>query len=70
MVLNERQKLILDSIISEYIQLASPVSSQWIEGKYQLGISPATIRSEMKILTDEGYLIQPHTSAGRIPAYK
>jgi heat-inducible transcriptional repressor len=70
MAITERQKLILDRIIQEYIDSALPVSSQLLEKKYRLGISPATIRIEMQGLTDKGYLYQPHTSAGRIPTDK
>lgn len=49
------------------METAEPVGSQHLERKYELGISPATVRNEMVKLTSEGYLKQPHTSAGRIP---
>lgn len=65
--LTERQRALLKAIIEEYIESAEPISSEIIERKYNLGVSPATIRIEMVRLTDEGYLRQPHTSAGRIP---
>ena len=65
-----RQGQILEKITREYIRLARPVSSQLLEEKYKLGICPATIRIEMQRLTDEGYLYQPHTSAGRVPTDK
>ena len=65
--LSDRQKALLKAIIEEYIESAEPVGSEVIERKYNLGVSPATIRIEMVKLTDEGYLRQPHTSAGRIP---
>jgi len=65
--LNARQSKILKSIIEEYIETAEPVGSQTLDKKYSLGVSPATIRSEMVRLTRDGYLKQPHTSAGRIP---
>ena len=68
--ITERQADILNKIVKEYIKLVHPVSSQLIERKFHLGISPATIRIEMQKLTDEGYLSQPHTSAGRIPTDK
>ena len=68
--ITERQADILNKIVKEYIKLVHPVSSQLIERKFHLGISPATIRIEMQKLTDEGYLCQPHTSAGRVPTDK
>ena len=49
------------------METAEPVGSETLEKKYELGISPATIRNEMVKLTESGYLHQPHTSAGRIP---
>lgn len=67
MELTPRQTQILKAIIEEYITTAEPVGSQVIEKKYGLGVSPATIRNEMAILIDKGYLRQPHTSAGRVP---
>ena len=67
MDLTDRQKALLKAIIEEYIELAEPVGSEVIERKYNLGVSPATIRNEMVHLTKEGYLKQPHTSAGRVP---
>lgn len=70
MVITERQNLILDKIIEEYITLAQPVSSQGLEKKHDFGISPATIRIEMQKLTETGFLHQPHTSAGRVPTDK
>jgi transcriptional regulator of heat shock response len=70
MQITERQKLILDKLVEEYISSAQPVSSQTLEGKYSFGFSPATIRSEMYRLTEAGYLSQPHTSAGRVPSDK
>ena len=70
MVTTERQNLILDKIIEEYITSAQPVSSQGLEKKYDFGISPATIRIEMQKLADAGFVFQPHTSAGRVPTDK
>jgi heat-inducible transcriptional repressor len=67
---NERQKLILEKIIQEYINSAEPVSSKKLEEKYNFGVCPATIRNEMQRLTDFGFLFQPHTSAGRVPTDK
>ena len=65
--LTDRQKALLKAIIEEYIEFAEPVGSEVIERKYDLGVSPATIRIEMARLTDGGFLRQPHTSAGRVP---
>ena len=70
MIVTERQKEILNRIVADYIDLAQPVSSEFLEEKHHFGICPATIRIEMQKLTDGGYLIQPHTSAGRVPTDK
>lgn len=65
--LTDRQIQILKAVIEEYIETAEPVGSQTLDKKYSLGISPATIRNEMVRLTNNGFLKQPHTSAGRVP---
>ncbi|KKS98236.1 MAG: heat-inducible transcription repressor HrcA, heat-inducible transcriptional repressor [Candidatus Gottesmanbacteria bacterium GW2011_GWA2_43_14] len=65
--LTDRQLHILKVIIEEYIDTAMPVASETLDKKYNLGVSPATIRNEMVRLTTSGYLKQPHTSAGRTP---
>lgn len=70
MEVTSRQKEVLQSVVKEYILSARPVSSGFLEEKCKFGVSPATIRSEMKKLTDSGYLFQPHTSAGRVPTDK
>ena len=67
-MLKDRKKKILQLIIEDYISTAEPVGSRTIARKYDLGISPATIRNEMSDLELLGYLEQPHTSAGRIPS--
>src|SRR3989344_6433973 len=67
MVLSERQKDILGKTIFEYINRAEPVSSGWLERRYDMEVSPATIRLELSYLTEEWYLEQPHTSSGRVP---
>ncbi len=67
MDLTDRQKALLKAIIEEYIEAAEPVGSEVVDKKYNLGVSPATIRNEMARLTELGYLRQPHTSAGRVP---
>lgn len=66
--LTARQTQILKALIDEYIGTAEPVGSEALDKKYNLGVSPATIRNEMFALTKLGYLRQPHTSAGRIPS--
>ena len=67
MNLDERQKLILALVIRDYIDHAQPVGSKTLVDKYGLNFSPATVRNEMVALTEEGFLHQPHTSAGRVP---
>jgi len=70
MKITPRQGKLLDVIVKEYIDSATPISSQLLEEKYNFDISPATIRIEMQRLTDKGFLSQPHTSAGRVPTDK
>lgn len=65
--LTPRQTKILRAIIEEYCQTAEPVGSDTLDKKYQIGFSPATIRNEMSRLGEKGYLLQSHTSSGRIP---
>lgn len=67
MNLTPRQTQILKAIIEEYITSAEPVASEQLEKRYNLGVSPATIRNEMCTLIQQGFLKQPHTSAGRVP---
>ncbi|MCH5184899.1 MAG: heat-inducible transcription repressor HrcA [Oscillospiraceae bacterium] len=66
--LSERKSMILQAIIDEYINTAEPVGSRVISKKNELGLSSATIRNEMADLEEMGYLIQPHTSSGRVPS--
>ena len=70
MNLDERQKLILALVIRDYIDHAQPVGSKTLVDKYGLKFSPATVRNEMVALTEVGFLLQPHTSAGRVPTEK
>jgi len=70
MILNDRKTKILEAIINDYIATAEPIGSRTITKKYDLGISPATVRNEMSDLEDMGLIIQPHTSSGRIPSDK
>lgn len=67
MDLTPRQTQILKAIVEEYMATAEAVGSEAVEKKYNLGVSPATIRNEMVALTEKGFLRQPHTSAGRVP---
>ena len=68
MELTERKLKILQAIISDYVKTAEPVGSRTISKKYDLGISPATVRNEMADLEEMGYLTHPHTSDGTLPA--
>ncbi|MEA1960345.1 MAG: heat-inducible transcriptional repressor HrcA [Bacillota bacterium] len=68
MTIDERKKLILESIIKDYVETAEPVGSRAVVRRHSLNISAATVRNEMADLEEMGYLEQPHTSAGRIPS--
>ena len=68
--LNEREKNILRYIIQQFILTASPVGSRNITKRYDLGISPATVRNIMSDLEESGFIDHPHTSAGRVPTDK
>ena len=65
--ISEREKKVLACLISHYVASADPVGSRAIANKFRLGISPATIRNTMQDLEEMGLVLQPHTSAGRIP---
>jgi heat-inducible transcriptional repressor len=66
--LARRRMSILGTVVYEYIATGEPVGSATLTQKYNLGVSSATVRAEMASLEDEGYLDQPHTSAGRVPS--
>lgn len=68
MKMDERKQKVLQAIILDYIATADPVGSRTIAKKYDLGVSPATVRNEMADLEEMGFIEQPHTSAGRIPS--
>ena len=70
MELDERKLKILQAIIRTYLDTGEPVGSRTISKYTDLNLSSATIRNEMSDLEDMGYIIQPHTSAGRIPSDK
>src|SRR5438445_5999164 len=65
--LSDRERQVLEAVIETYVQTAEPAGSRTIAKRYQLGLSPATIRNTMSDLEEKGYLYHPHTSAGRIP---
>ncbi|MBJ6363086.1 heat-inducible transcriptional repressor HrcA [Paenibacillus sp. GCM10012307] len=69
-MLTERQRMILNAIVDDYIRSAEPVGSRSISKRGGVGFSPATIRNEMADLEELGFLEQPHTSAGRVPSTK
>lgn len=66
-MLSDRRQIVLRALIEEYIARALPVGSRTLVERYNLGISSATVRNELSLLEETGYLAQPHTSAGRIP---
>jgi heat-inducible transcriptional repressor len=66
-MLDDRKAAILKVVVEEYIQTAQPVGSATVARLPDLAVSSATVRNEMSVLEREGYLVQPHTSAGRIP---
>ena len=68
--LNARRAAILEAVVTEYIGTAEPVGSSHVANAPGVQVSSATVRSEMVALEREGYLVQPHTSAGRIPTDK
>jgi heat-inducible transcriptional repressor len=69
-VLDQRKASILRAVVEEYIDSAQPVGSGHVAAAPGVEVSPATVRNEMALLEQEGYLVQPHTSAGRIPTDK
>lgn len=68
--LDARKASILEAVVAEHIDTAQPVGSSSVAHSAEVGVSPATVRSEMVALEREGYLAQPHTSAGRVPTDK
>src|SRR3954469_8899220 len=69
-MLDDRKAAILRAVVQEYIETAQPVGSAHVTRAGDLTVSSATVRNEMALLEREGYLTQPHTSAGRIPTDK
>ena len=69
-MLDDRKLAVLRAIVEDYVATEEPVGSKNLVERHSLGVSPATIRNDMAALEDEGYIAQPHTSAGRIPTDK
>ena len=69
-ILDERKMQVLRAIVTDYVASREPVGSKALVERHQLGVSPATVRNDMVVLEEEGYIAQPHTSAGRIPTDK
>ena len=66
-MLNDRRRMVLQALVEEYIASATPVGSKTLVDRYELGCSPATVRNELSILEETGFVVQPHVSAGRLP---
>ena len=69
-MLDDRKLAILRAIVTDYVSMREPVGSRALVERYRLDVSPATVRNDMAVLEEEGYITQPHTSAGRIPTDK
>jgi heat-inducible transcriptional repressor len=69
-LLEDRKLDVLRAIVEDYVSTHEPVGSKTLVERHNLGVSPATIRNDMAALEEEGYIAQPHTSAGRIPTDK
>ena len=67
---DDRRLDVLRAIVEDYVSTQEPVGSKALVERHQLGVSPATIRNDMAVLEEEGYITQPHTSAGRVPTDK
>jgi len=69
-VLDERKLAVLRAIVEDYVSTHEPVGSKSLVDRHNLDVSPATIRNDMAVLEEQGYITQPHTSAGRVPTDK
>ncbi len=67
MSLDDRKLEVLRAIVEDYVETQEPIGSKALVERHQLGVSPATVRNDMAVLEEEGYIRQPHTSAGRVP---
>ncbi len=70
MVVEDRKLAVLRAIVEDYVSTEEPVGSRALVERHQLGVSPATVRNDMAALEEEGFITQPHTSAGRVPTDK
>ena len=70
MALDERKLEVLRAIVEDYVATQEPVGSKALVERHHLRVSPATVRNDMAVLEEEGYIRQPHTSAGRVPTDK
>ncbi|MGH3743917.1 MAG: heat-inducible transcriptional repressor HrcA [Mycobacteriales bacterium] len=68
--MEDRRLEVLRAIVEDFVATQEPVGSKALAERHQLGVSPATLRNDMASLEDEGYVVQPHTSAGRVPTAK
>ena len=69
-MVEDRKLAVLRAIVEDYVSTQEPVGSKSLVERHQLGVSPATVRNDMAALEEEGFIAQPHTSAGRIPTDK
>ena len=69
-MVEERKLAVLRAIVEDYVATQEPVGSKALVDRHRLGVSPATVRNDMAALEEEGFITQPHTSAGRIPTDK
>lgn len=69
-MLDDRKLAVLRAIVEDYVSTNEPVGSKALADRHNLGVSPATIRNDMAVLEEQGYIAQPHTSAGRVPTDK
>ncbi|XVQ13413.1 heat-inducible transcriptional repressor HrcA [Spirillospora sp. CA-255316] len=69
-MLDDRKLAVLRAIVEDYVSTNEPVGSKALTDRHNLGVSPATIRNDMAVLEEQGYIHQPHTSAGRVPTDK
>ncbi|TFV64348.1 heat-inducible transcriptional repressor HrcA [Geodermatophilus sp. DF01-2] len=67
---DDRRLQVLRAIVQDYVSTNDPVGSKALAERHDLGVSPATIRNDMAVLEEQGYITQPHTSAGRVPTDK
>ncbi len=65
--LTERERQVLEAVVRTYVETAEPAGSRNVSRRFELGVSPATVRNTMSDLEDKGYLLHPHASAGRVP---